>query len=499
MAESLERILQGEGLSLIPHLHLQQIDLFLWRKGIELYPLNDDDMAIRSKFLAKCWKQNRTALYLSDIWERGAKTGSVLLYTRPDGIGGYTFSYYQHDEFEPLYDFDGKLQSVTITTTYGDNRHFKLRLSATKIESWDSDKPIETDVPDSELVNLYGFIPCVIIDNRPTGIGRRGKTEFCDVKNQIEAHDWDLDQVHDNFEFYGDGIFYSSRSREEMVEAGHVRSEGVAANQGYRPPVARRRERVKARRIVDNIEPDEVPPTFVEPPVIPVETMQFVKRFAEEIRTALGGVAETTNLFERLVDPSVVKVIMARAICTADRRADSYLTYGICAAYENILAMAEHDGLLPAIDGDRTILYRYLGDVFQDTPQDTLTKSIVSRNQLRMGVNVRECIRYLFPDKRDPEIDLLLKDGFAYEFLNGIATVAKTLLGAKDSEGRYAIDVETVIQKVLDVRSISNPTNPTNSTAVNQRESLQNGAGNAATVFAAAATISANGANPTNS
>lgn len=485
MAESLDKILDGQGLTLIPHLHLQQIDLFLWRKGIELYPLKDNDRGDRSKFLAKCWHHNRTALYLSDIWERGAKTGSVLLYTRPDGMGGYGFAYYQADEFEPSYTVDGVLQSVTITTVYGNSKHYKLIITPVLIQQWEGDRPMSDTDTFNEYANLYGFIPCAVIDNRPTGPGRRGKTEFCDVQNQIEAHDLDLEQIHDNFEFYGDGIFYSSRSRSEMVDADLVGDRGgVAERSGFRSSVKRRQERVKARRVVDNIESDEVPPTFVQPPVIPVETMLFIKRFAEEIRTALGGVAETTNLFERLVDPSVVKVVMARAICTADRRADSYLTYGICAAYENILRMAEHDGLLPAIDGDRTILYRYLGDVFQDTPQDTLTKSIVSRNQLRMGVNVRECIRYLFPDKRDAEIDVLLKDGFAYEFLNGIATVAKTLVGAKDSDGRYAIDIQTVIQKVL---TDGNP----DFSGSNSRQSLQGSTGDDSSVSQAPTTISA--------
>jgi hypothetical protein len=460
MASTLDKILAGQGLTLVPLLHLQQIDLFLWRKGIEIYPLKDKE-DVRQKFLADCWKKNRTSLYLSDIWERGGKTGSVLLYVRPDGQGSYCMSYYQFEEFEPLYDGDGHLVSVTITTTYADNRHFRMRLSANSIEKWDSDKPIDSDIPDLVTPNPYGYVPCVIIDNRPTGIGRRGKTEFCDVKNQIEAHDWQVEQVHNNLEFYGEGIFYSSRTRAEMVEAGLVQSVGVAEQQGYRSPVGRSRDRVRARRVVDNIDADEVPPTFVTPPTIPTETMTFLKRFAEEIRTALGGVAETTNALERLVDPSVIKVVMARAIATASRRAVSYLDFGICAAYEMIVAMAEHDLVLPVVDSDRTVLYRYLGDVFQDSSQDTLTKSIVSRNLLRLGVNVEECIRYLFPDKRDAEISQLLQDGFAYEFLNGIATVAKTLLGAKAPDGSYAIDVESVINKVLDGRPTSDSTSVT--------------------------------------
>ncbi|MGL4620871.1 MAG: hypothetical protein ACRCZS_17720, partial [Chroococcidiopsis sp.] len=407
---------------------------------------------IRQKFLHKQWKRNKTSLYLSDIWERGGKTGSVLLYVRPDGNGQYCFSYYEASEFEPMYDGDGTLTSVVINTTYGDNRYYRLRLSATQIEKWDSNKPIETAVPDVVLPNPYGYVPCVVIDNRPTGPGRRGKTEFCDALNQIEAHDWELEQIHNNLEFYGEGIFYSSRDRTEMIEAGLVQTIGVAENQGYRSPVGRQRDRVKARRVVDNIEQGEVPPTFVTPPTIPTETMTFMKRFAEEIRTALGGVAETTNALERLVDAGVIKVVMARAIATAARRATSYLDYGLCAAYEMILQMAEHDGIVPVVDDDTTVLYRHLGDVFQDSAQDTLTKSIVSRNLLRLGVNVEECIRYLFPDKRDPEIAQLLQDGFAYEFLNGIATVARTLISARDDKGAYAIEVESIIGKVLDAR-----------------------------------------------
>lgn len=455
---TIRNIVEGKGLSLIPQLHLQQIDLFLWRKGIELYPVEDKEN-MRQRFLQKLWKENKTSLYLTDIWEKGAVSGSILLYVRPNGKS-YQLGYYQAGEFKPYYNADGELETVIILTDYqvesdksGETtRYSKIRITAQSIEKWDSDRNIsDSSVPDSLTPNPYGFIPCVVIDNKPCGLGKRGKNEFAGLEGQIESHDWQIDQVHGNLEFFGGPIFYSSRSKQEMTEAGMIEERhSVAAAGGYGS--TRSHERIKARRIFDGLEEGEQI-GFASPEPINAENLEFINDFARKIRTALGSVDESEAQATSQGTSFELKTILGRAIQTASRRAESYLTFGLATAYSLMIQMAEHDGVLERISDNSSVNWRHLGDVFQESPQDLLTKSIVCRNLLRMGVNVEECLRFLFPEKRDNELNDLLKDGFAYEFLNGVANVSKTLLSAKDPEtGEYAIAIDDFIKGVLNDR-----------------------------------------------
>ena len=54
-------------------------------------------------------------------------------------------------------------------------------------------------------------------------------------------------------------------------------------------------------------------------------------------------------------------------------------------------------GLIP--DGDITMLWRWLGPVYEDSTQDILNNSIVVRNLQELGVDSIEALKYLFPSK----------------------------------------------------------------------------------------------------
>ena len=58
-------------------------------------------------------------------------------------------------------------------------------------------------------------------------------------------------------------------------------------------------------------------------------------------------------------------------------------------------------GLIP--DGDITMLWRWLGPVYEDSTQDILNNSIVVRNLQELGVDSIEALKYLFPSKTDEE------------------------------------------------------------------------------------------------
>jgi hypothetical protein len=55
-------------------------------------------------------------------------------------------------------------------------------------------------------------------------------------------------------------------------------------------------------------------------------------------------------------------------------------------------------GLIP--DGSTKVSWRWMGQVFEDSPDDVLQHSIVVRNLQELGVDSIEALKYLFPRKR---------------------------------------------------------------------------------------------------
>lgn len=452
--------------------HLQQIGLFLWRRGIELFIIDScDHTPERQAFLDDLWHRNRTSLYLDDIWERGARTGEILLYMRPHSRG-YRLLYYDASQFEPYYDDAGDLWGCRIYSVehlrkedrFGLSRKTSSaglglkadpnfsssdpNLSSTgkvevvtdlgrdRIDVWRGRSP-QDFTPDESFSNPYGFVPAVVVQNRPI-IGGRGKPEFDGLREQIEQYNWFVEQVSGNVEFFGGPLFYSSRSRTELIESGLITSRrSVAAEQGYGS--ISRVDRVKLRQVIDGLEEGEQI-GFATPQPIDSQVFDFIERYRSSIISALGGRDVATD------DPSSATA-NAIPVATATRRANSYVTHGLADIYQMALEMAVIDGILPP-DAPPRLYWRYAGDIFPDTPQTQLTKSIVSRNLIRLGVNLHDAIHHVFPDKRREEISQFLHNGFAYELLNGVAQVGSRF--TPEDGSKLATILEDIILKEVE-------------------------------------------------
>ena len=225
---------------------------------------------------------------------------------------------------------------------------------------------------------------------------------------------------------------------------------------------------LRVPRIIANVEPsDRV--GYMTPDPISGDMNRYVLLLREEIRTALGGVDEIS--ISAGATATEIKGLMGRAQATALRKNKSFLTYGFCrllemmiyhqeiifresfiaasglkepklpteqteeavTKYQNAVrrfdeklnqqiqkALAENKvprGVvgLPE-DGDRSVSYRFMGDVYEDTAFDLQQKSIVVRNMQEIGVNSVEAIKYLFPDKTEAERAEMLK-GFPFRMV----------------------------------------------------------------------------------
>jgi len=225
---------------------------------------------------------------------------------------------------------------------------------------------------------------------------------------------------------------------------------------------------LRVPRIIANVEPsDRV--GYMTPDAVSGDMNRYALLLREEIRTALGGVDEIS--ISAGATATEIKGLMGRAQATALRKNKSFLSYGFCRLLEMIIyhqeqifresfisvvglappkepkeqtpealdkyqaklnkyeqdvdvaiqtALAENKvpagvfGLPP--DGDRTVVYRFQGDVYEDTAYDINQKSIVVRNLQELGVDSVEALRYLFPDKSDLERAEMLK-GFPFRMI----------------------------------------------------------------------------------
>lgn len=71
-------------------------------------------------------------------------------------------------------------------------------------------------------------------------------------------------------------------------------------------------------------------------------------------------------------------------------------------------------GLIP--DGSTAIDWRWMGEVFEDSPQEILQNSIVSRNLQELGVGSIEALQYLFPSKT-PEERAAMLSGYPFRMV----------------------------------------------------------------------------------
>jgi hypothetical protein len=227
---------------------------------------------------------------------------------------------------------------------------------------------------------------------------------------------------------------------------------------------------IRVPRVIANLEPNDRV-GYIVPDAITGDQNAFARQYREEIRTALGGVDELS--ISAGVTATEYKSLFGRVAATSKKKANSIYTHGICRCLELIVyqeeqlfkttlamaaglekpvdlpngaspeeemayeeAMKQYNdqlkqlmmacvetqqippkviGLIP--DGDLTILWRWMGPVYEDSTQDILNNSIVVRNLQELGVDSIEALKYLFPSKTDEERAEMLS-GFPFRMVN---------------------------------------------------------------------------------
>jgi len=245
---------------------------------------------------------------------------------------------------------------------------------------------------------------------------------------------------------------------------------------GYRVP-----------RVIANLEPtDRV--GFITPNAVSTDQARYSEQLRSEIRLALGGIDDLsiTN-----VTATEIKSAYGRVSATAKKKCLQLYTYGISkcfelmifqeeqifrkslaynagikypippedpddeveyekyvkqkARYEKKLQVAINEAIelkeLPpgvvglAPDGDRTVTWRWMGPVYEDTAQDKLNQSMFCRNLQELGVDSIEALKYLFPSKTDEEIAGMLS-GYPFRIVGEVQRAFSSLIDLVNMEMR---------------------------------------------------------------
>ena len=244
---------------------------------------------------------------------------------------------------------------------------------------------------------------------------------------------------------------------------------------------------MRVPRVIANLEPsDRV--GFITPNPVGSDQARYTEQLRSEIRLALGVIDDLsiTN-----VTATEIKSAYGRVSATAKKKCLQIYTYGICRCFELMIfheeqifrkSLAFASGLKVPIppediedpkqvdkfrkqkakyeqklqdsinlaietqeipqgvvglapDGDRTVLWRWMGPVYEDTAQDKLNQSIFTRNLQELGVDSIEALKYLFPSKTDDEIAGMLS-GFPFRMVGEVQRAYSSFIDLINQEMR---------------------------------------------------------------
>lgn len=426
--------------------------------GVEFLP-RVDDAGVRKAFIDGLARDNRLRAQINCMAVRLMTHGRILLYLRPVARS-YRIHWYAADQYECEYDRYGEIEAATIVYAYkrrGEDgrtmdRWVKIRLTAQTVQVQESDSKLgftPTMMAQDNNIgpNRIGFVPCVEVLNPTPASAIDGVSDFAAIAEQLEAHDQMTTAIVDAIIFYCQSPILTSREASEVSEAlgagsgamppssspdwpGH---ESVSYASGFRDvpnvPMGDRRRRRKLKRVIGGVDPQD--DTFQQLSVggVSGELVQYADNYERQLREALGGIME-----RGIESATETRVVYGKVQATARDKRVALFEQGLCRLLEMAIQCEEVAYLatagmagLPAL-GDRTVIYR-VAPLFLEGTSETLQKSIVSRNLMRQGVNAREALRFVFPDKSENELDTMVgSGGLPTEYLEAAMRVMQQLI-----------------------------------------------------------------------
>ena len=512
--------------------HLAQMRTFMLRRGIEFFA-EQDSFGKRREFIARVVEDNMLEMKFESIVDYFLCDGQGLFYFRPVGET-YQILFFPQDSYRAYRDQNGDLESVVLTYSFhvkqgnqlispmgydnkgGAKKWIQLKVYKDRIEQTISDEKIEFDNSGlgnqfkhpgqtETLTNSLGYIPAIEVFNHMDCTGEAtGNGEFDWLSHQILYHDELVRNIRKNMKFFGNPTLVSSRPKHDILDSGDEQSfrPTISSQAGFSPLTGGMGSStrvsqpfgsssidgsIKVPRVIANLEPtDRV--QYMTPDAVSGDQNLYVKQYRSEIRLALGGVDDIDiNTASTAYE---IKTLYGRVAATAEKKARSLFTYGLCRIFgmmihteeenfkksfayvmgleEPVVPLpedydldeeyqqqkAEYDklyldfrqkrdqllraklesgeippnvtGLVP--DGSTRVSWRWMGEVFEESTDDILNNSIVVRNLQELGVDSIEALKYLFPSKTVEERSAMLS-GYPFRMVQQTQSSINSFIG----------------------------------------------------------------------
>ena len=409
--------------------HYQQMVTFVRGTGVEFIPALDEN-GVRATFLSKLISGNRLELTIPQMISHMIGKGRLLLELYPNGYSHrvpYRIRHYTPDCYRIEQDQYGDISAVKYCYSYkavepGSPPKLKWvcqRVTSALIESAisdnkpDLDQEIPAGVPPVE--NPLGYLPYVEVLNPPPAGGNLGESDFEQIQSHLDIHEQVTSGIVEKILEFCYNPLITNKSAESvysgMYDTPTNDRNSVAHASGFSsaaaPPIRKHR---KLKKVFGDFENDDRLEQLQINPV-PTDHQKFSDQYEQQLREALGGILE-----RGIETATESRVVYGKVIATAKLKQAALFKYGLCELFAMALlaeealfiATAGRQGL-PLL-GDRSVNYR-IGAVFMPTAQDTLQRSIVGRNLTEVGVNSKETMKWIFPDKTESEIDMMVGSG----------------------------------------------------------------------------------------
>lgn len=408
--------------------HYQQMITFTRGTGVEFLPVLDQD-GVRAAFLSTLITGNRLDLVIPQMISTMIGKGRFLLELYPNGYSHrvpYRIRHYAPDCYRVEHDEYGDISAAKYCYPYqtiepGTPPRTKwacLRVTSALIEyaTLDQKPNLDQETPaQSTATNPLGFVPYIEVLNPSPAGGELGESDFSRVQTHLEIHEEVTGGIVEKIlEFSYNPLVTNKPANSMMVYAdgdeGAIERNSVAYASGFKLGTTPRRKHRKLKKIFGDFEPeDRLEQLQINP--IPQDHIIFADQYERQLREALGGILE-----RGIETATESRVVYGKVAATAKDKQLALFKYGICEilsfallAEEAVFAATRGRQGLPPL-GDRSVNYR-VGAVFMPTAQDTLNRSIVGRNLTEIGVNAKETMKWIFPEKTEPEIDQMVGSG----------------------------------------------------------------------------------------
>lgn len=341
----------------------------------------------------------------------------------------------------------------------------------------------------SVVRNTLGFIPCVESPNNPMRPGDSGASEFEWLRNQIESENAMREGMKNNVIMFNNPTLVTTRPKgqvlESMDELGASSQYGPrmswSGQQGYRDSFSKQGSsrwgqqfggaggNARVARIIGGVQPDERF-GYIFPDPINGDQWRYVDEYRGALHEALGGI-DPMGLKSGMTFGEV-KSLYGKVAATAGDKCKSLWTFGLAKVFELAIfaeeklflqsyreylvgtgifklkegespemipesLVAQHfqqqESIPPGVIGlppfgDRSVLWRHTGPVFEDSPRDKVDLSIGVRNYQELGMGSLQSMEYLFPEKTEKERKQMLS-GVPFRYVSSVSGSLNQLLG----------------------------------------------------------------------